>query len=145
MGNYLDVRNDPLFPFGFGLSYTTFHYGVPRLSGSAMTVDGSLTLTVNVKNTGRYDGAEVVQLYIRDVAATISRQVKELKGFERIFLKAGESRDVVFTIDSEMLWFLSNARFSSIPYCHVASSLATICTFSALDRGKRLKKLSWLM
>ena len=106
--NYIDVRNDPLYPFGYGLSYTTFEYGKPRLSGSTMNANGTLTLTVNVKNTGKYDADEVVQLYIRDVAASISRPVKELKGFERISLKAGESRDVNFTIDVDMLKFYNS-------------------------------------
>ena len=106
--NYIDVRNDPLYPFGYGLSYTTFEYGKPRLSGTTMNADGTLTLTVNVKNTGKYDADEVVQLYIRDLAASISRPVKELKGFERISLKAGESRDVNFTIDVDMLKFYNS-------------------------------------
>ena len=106
--NYIDVRNDPLYPFGYGLSYTTFEYGKPRLSGTTMNANGKFTLTVNVKNTGKYDADEVVQLYIRDVAATISRPVKELKGFERISLKAGESRDVNFTIDVDMLKFYNS-------------------------------------
>lgn len=106
--NYIDVRNDPLYPFGYGLSYTTFEYGKPRLSGITMNANGTLTLTVNVKNTGKYDADEVVQLYIRDIAASISRPVKELKGFERISLKAGESRDVNFTIDVDMLKFYNS-------------------------------------
>ena len=106
--NYIDVRNDPLYPFGYGLSYTTFEYGKPRLSSSTMNANGTLTLTVNVKNTGKYDADEVVQLYIRDVAASISRPVKELKGFERISLKSGESRDVNFTIDVDMLKFYNS-------------------------------------
>ena len=106
--NYIDVRNDPLYPFGYGLSYTTFEYGKPRLSGTTMNANGTLTLTVNVKNTGKYDADEVVQLYIHDVAASISRPVKELKGFERISLKAGESRDVNFTIDVDMLKFYNS-------------------------------------
>ena len=114
--NYIDVRNDPLYPFGYGLSYTTFEYGKPRLSGSTMNANGTLTLTVNVKNTGKYDADEVVQLYIRDVAASISRPVKELKGFERISLKAGESRDVNFTIDVDMLKFYnSDLQFVAEP------------------------------
>lgn len=106
--NYIDVRNDPLYPFGYGLSYTTFEYGKPRLSATKMSADGKLTLTVNVRNTGRYDADEVVQMYIHDLAATIARPVKELKGFERISLKAGESRDVVFTIDAEALKFYNS-------------------------------------
>ena len=114
--NYIDVRNDPLYPFGYGLSYTTFEYGKPRLSGSTMNANGTLTLTVNVKNTGKYDADEVVQLYIRDVVASISRPVKELKGFERISLKAGESRDVNFTIDVDMLKFYnSDLQFVAEP------------------------------
>ena len=114
--NYIDVRNDPLYPFGYGLSYTTFEYGKPRLSGTTMNANGTLTLTVNVKNTGKYDADEVVQLYIRDVAASISRPVKELKGFERISLKAGESRDVNFTIDVDMLKFYnSDLQFVAEP------------------------------
>ena len=114
--NYIDVRNDPLYPFGYGLSYTTFEYGKPRLSGTTMNANGTLTLTVNVKNTGKYDADEVVQLYIRDVAASISRPVKELKGFERISLKSGESRDVNFTIDVDMLKFYnSDLQFVAEP------------------------------
>ena len=114
--NYIDVLNDPLYPFGYGLSYTTFEYGKPRLSGTTMNANGTLTLTVNVKNTGKYDADEVVQLYIRDVAASISRPVKELKGFERISLKAGESRDVNFTIDVDMLKFYnSDLQFVAEP------------------------------
>lgn len=103
--NYLDVRNDPLYPFGYGLTYTTFEYGEPRLSAKTMTADGSLTLTVNVRNTGSREAIETVQLYIRDLVASVSRPVKELKGFERIALKAGESRDVTFTVTPDMLKF----------------------------------------
>ena len=106
--NYIDVRNDPLYPFGYGLSYTTFEYGKPRLNGTSMSAGGKLTLTVNVKNTGKYDADEVVQLYIHDLSASISRPVKELKGFERISLKAGESRDVSFDIDTDMLKFYNS-------------------------------------
>ena len=106
--NYLDVRNDPLYPFGYGLSYTTFEYGEPRLQTSALDSQSSsssslATVTVSVKNTGSVDADEVVQLYIRDLVARISRPVKELKAFERIHLKAGESRDVTFTVTRDML------------------------------------------
>ena len=114
---YYDTASKAVkYPFGFGLSYTTFEYGKPRLSGTTMNANGTLTLTVNVKNTGKYDADEVVQLYIRDVAASISRPVKELKGFERISLKAGESRDVNFTIDVDMLKFYnSDLQFVAEP------------------------------
>ena len=106
--NYLDVRNDPLYPFGYGLSYTTFEYGEPRLQTSTLDYQSSLssplaTVTVSVKNTGSVDADEVVQLYIRDLVARISRPVKELKAFDRIHLKAGESRDVTFAITRDML------------------------------------------
>ncbi len=102
--NYLDLRNDPLYPFGYGLSYTTFEYEQPRLSSDRMSVNGDeVTVSVRVTNTGNYDADEVVQLYIRDLVARISRPVKELKGFRRIHLAKGESRDVTFRITPEML------------------------------------------
>ena len=103
--NYLDVRNEPLYPFGYGLSYTTFAYSDIHLSSTEMSADGELTATVTVTNTGSRDGAEVVQLYIRDLVGSITRPVKELKGFEKIFLKAGESRKVSFSITPELLKF----------------------------------------
>lgn len=101
--NYLDVRNDPLYPFGYGLSYTTFKYSEPRLSADRMAVDGSVKVSVDVTNTGERDADEVVQLYIRDLVAKISRPVKELKGFSRVHIKAGETRTVEFTIVPDML------------------------------------------
>lgn len=103
--NYLDVSNEPLYPFGYGLSYTTFAYSDIHLSSTEMSADGELTATVTVTNTGSRDGAEVVQLYIRDLVGSITRPVKELKGFEKIFLKAGESRKVSFSITPELLKF----------------------------------------
>ena len=103
--NYLDVRNEPLYPFGYGLSYTKFEYGDVVLSSNQMTVDGAITASVAVKNTGRYDADEVVQLYIRDVVGSISRPVKELKGFQRIHLNAGESQTVTFEITPDLLKF----------------------------------------
>ena len=103
--NYLDVRNDPLYPFGYGLSYTTFHYSDVVLSAAQMGKDGEVEATVTVSNTGNRDADEVVQLYIQDVVASISRPVKELKGFQRVHLKAGESQKVTFTVTPDMLKF----------------------------------------
>ena len=99
--NYFDVRNDPLFPFGFGLSYTTFDYSDIRLNGRKASV--------TVTNTGDYDGVEIVQLYIHDVVASITRPVKELKGFQRIHLKKGESREVTFEIADDLLKFYNSS------------------------------------
>ena len=103
--NYLDVDNDPLYPFGYGLSYTNFQYSNITLSAPTMGQDGSVTAMVTVTNTGKYDGAEVVQLYIRDLVGSITRPVKELKGFDKIFLKAGKSKTVSFKITPELLRF----------------------------------------
>ena len=103
--NYLDVSNEPLYPFGYGLSYTTFAYSDIHLSSTEMSADGELTATVTVTNTGSRDGAEVVQLYIRDLVGSVTRPVKELNGFEKIFLTAGESRKVSFSITPDLLKF----------------------------------------
>ncbi len=114
--NYLDVPNTPLYPFGYGLGYTTFEYSPVRLSANTLTGDGSLTATVTVKNTGSREGTETVQLYIRDLVGSVSRPVKELKGFERITLAPGESRDVTFTVTPEMLKFYNfNLDFVNEP------------------------------
>ena len=101
--NYLDVRNDPAFPFGFGLSYTTFKYSAPRLSSATMSKTGSVKVSVSITNTGNRDAYEVAQLYIHDPVARISRPVKELKGFQRIHLNAGETKEVTFNLDAELL------------------------------------------
>ncbi len=106
--NYLDVPNDPLYPFGYGLSYTTFDYGQLALSSPILSRNGSITATVTVTNTGNCDGAEVVQLYVRDMVGSIARPVSELKDFKRIFLKAGETQTVTFTITADKLKFYDN-------------------------------------
>jgi beta-glucosidase len=107
--NYLDAPNEPLLPFGFGLSYTSFEYGKPLLSAPKLSRGKNISISVNVKNTGQVAGHEVVQMYIRDVVGSISRPVKELKGFERIYLLPGESKDVIFTIDENILKFYNEA------------------------------------
>lgn len=103
--NYLDVDNEPLYPFGFGLSYTQFTYSDVKLSASTMTGKGNITASVTVTNAGRFEGKEVVQLYIRDIVGSTTRPLKELKGFDKIALKAGESKTVTFKITPEMLKF----------------------------------------
>ncbi|HEY6914795.1 MAG TPA: glycoside hydrolase family 3 C-terminal domain-containing protein, partial [Paludibacter sp.] len=102
---YIDCPNDPLFPFGFGLSYSTFAYSDIKLSTSELTENGELKASVNVTNTGGKGGEEVVQCYVRDLVGSVTRPVKELKGFEKIALKVGESKVVTFTIKPEMLAF----------------------------------------
>lgn len=106
--NYIDQSNEPLYPFGYGLSYTTFRYGGLQLSAERMPEGGQLKVTVPVTNTGRYDGVEVVQLYLHDVYAEIARPVKELKAFQRIFLKKGETRKVEFVLDDEDLKYYNS-------------------------------------
>jgi beta-glucosidase len=95
----------PLFAFGHGLSYTIFEYSKPKLSSSVMKVTGTVTVSVDVKNTGSRNGAEVVQMYIRDDYSSVTRPVKELKGFKKIWLEPGQSQAVTFTIDPELLSF----------------------------------------
>lgn len=103
--NYIDALNSPLYPFGYGLSYTPFEYSDMTVSSTDLPADGSITASVTVTNKGDRDGDEIVQLYVRDLVGSISRPVKELKGFERISLRPGESRRVDFTITPEMLRF----------------------------------------
>lgn len=96
---------EPLFPFGFGLSYTTFEYGNIRISKTSLKSNGSVTVSVDVTNTGSVDGKETVQLYITDVNSTLDRPEKELKGFEKLVLKAGETKTAKFVIDESMLQY----------------------------------------
>lgn len=106
--NYLDMSNEPLYPFGYGLSYTNFSYGNLQLSSDVLSRNGELTVSVTVTNDGDFDGYEIVQMYLHDIYAEISRPVKELKGFERIFLKKGESREVKFVITEDDLRFYNS-------------------------------------
>lgn len=102
---YLDAGDTPLFPFGYGLSYTTFEYSNLKLASDMLTVGGELLVAVDLKNTGRYDGVEVVQLYIQDKVGSVTRPVKELKAFRRVALKAGESTVVSFSLPVSELAF----------------------------------------
>ena len=121
----------PLFPFGYGLSYTTFEYGKPTVDNAVMTADGSVTVRVRVKNTGAREGQEVVQLYVSDVKASLPRPVKELKGFQKVRLAPGEEKEVVFTLRKDALsffdadqhrWVAEPGKFEAI----VAASAADI-------------------
>lgn len=103
---YLDVPNDPLYPFGYGLSYTDFEYGEVSLDDSVIYMNDTLSVSVTVKNTGEHDGQEIVQLYVRDLVASVTRPVKELKGFQKIFLPAGEEETVHFSLTAEDLRFI---------------------------------------
>jgi beta-glucosidase len=102
---YLDIPNEPLFPFGYGLSYTQFEYSDLKLSADKLTPGGAIAATITVSNKGSVDGAEVVQLYIEDEVRSITPPAKELKAFRKLMLKAGESKQVEFRIDTEMLKF----------------------------------------
>lgn len=106
--NYLDVSNDPLYPFGYGLSYTTFSYGDIQLSSKNMRSGKQFTATVSITNTGKVAGEEVVQMYIRDLVASITRPVKELKGFLRVKLQPGETKTATFTITEDDLKFYNS-------------------------------------
>jgi beta-glucosidase len=103
--NYLDVSNEPVYPFGYGLGYSVFSYSDIQLSDTLLKGEQALKASVTVTNNGQYDGAEVVQLYIRDMAGSSTRPVKELKGFQKIMLKSGENKTVSFDITPEDLKF----------------------------------------
>lgn len=102
---HLDAGDKPLYPFGYGLSYTTFEYGQPVLSDSVMAQSGQITVTCQIKNTGKYDAYETVQLYTRDLVASLCQPVRQLKGFQKVWIKAGESATVTFTLTPADLAF----------------------------------------
>ena len=106
---YDDEYNSPLYPFGYGLSYTKFEYAELTLSAAVLARGGKLTARVKVKNMGSVDATETVQWYLHDVFASVVRPLKELKGYERIFLKAGEEREVFFEITEDMLKFYTDS------------------------------------
>ncbi|GGH10553.1 glycoside hydrolase family 3 N-terminal domain-containing protein [Paenibacillus segetis] len=114
VSQYLDMPNEPLYPFGYGLSYTTFEYNEATLSSTTMTEEQPLTIKVRVTNTGNRKGEELVQLYVRDLSGEVVRPVKELKAFRRIILEPGESQEVTFTLAEEQLrYHHSNLEFKS--------------------------------
>ena len=116
--NYLDSPNSPLFPFGYGLSYTRFSYGKLRVSTPTLHAKDNtpLTVTVMLHNSGGYDGEETVQLYIRDLVGSLTRPVRELKGFSKVFLKKGEQREVTFTVaPSDLAFWRADLTFGPEP------------------------------
>jgi len=113
---YLDVPNDPLYPFGYGLSYTSFSYRDLQLSSNQLKASETLNVSVIVSNTGNYDGEEVVQLYVQDLVGTVTRPVMELKGFKKIFLEAGASQTVTFKIaEADLRFYNINMQFVAEP------------------------------
>jgi len=137
--NYFDVRNEPLYPFGYGLSYTNFEYSNLKLDKTSINMDETITVSVDVKNTGNYNGKEVVQLYIRDLVGTVTRPVKELKNFQKIMIKKGETKTVTFTISAEDLKFYDyNLNFIAEPgdfevFVGTDSSTKLKTTFSLIE------------
>ncbi|OKS88309.1 beta-glucosidase BglX [Mucilaginibacter polytrichastri] len=113
---YLDIPNDPLYPFGYGLSYTNFSYTQPVVDKKAIKTTDKLNVSVTVSNTGNYDGEEVVQLYIRDVVGSVTRPMKQLRNFRKVFLRKGESKEIKFTLTNEDLKFYdANMKYTSEP------------------------------
>ena len=114
--HYIDEKNTPLYPFGYGLSYSKFEYSDMQLTSNSFAKNGKIEVSVNIKNTGKVTGKEVVQMYIRDLIGSITRPVKELKGFEMIELKPNETKKVVFLIDEKTIqYFTANAKWESEP------------------------------
>lgn len=116
VSNYLDIDNTPLFPFGYGLSYTTFEYSNPKINKTIISDNEAVTVSVDVKNTGDYDGEETVQLYLRDVVRSITPPKRTLKGFHKLMIKKGEKKTVTITLQPEDLKFYnSNLDFIAEP------------------------------
>lgn len=113
---YIDSPNDALYPFGFGLSYTTFTFSAPKLSAATIDRTGKLTVTVTVTNTGRRAGTEVAQLYVQDLFGSLTRPIKELKGFQHVELAAGQSREVTFTLTpADLAFFTARGKWEAEP------------------------------
>jgi beta-glucosidase len=112
--HYIDIENSPLYPFGYGLSYSKFEYSDLKLSNASFAKNGKITVSIKVKNTGKVAGKEVVQLYIRDLIGSVTRPVKELKGFEMIELNVNETKEVTFTIDEKTIqYFTANRKWEA--------------------------------
>ena len=136
--NYLDVSNDALYPFGYGLSYTNFTYGDLKLSSTSLKGNQTLTASVTVTNSGSLDGKEVVQLYVRDVVGSMTRPVKELKGFQKISLNAGETKTVTFNITTNDLKFYN----SNLKYDWEAGDF--VIMVGGNSRDVKSQKVNWV-
>jgi beta-glucosidase len=135
--NYLDVSNDPLYPFGYGLGYSAFEYGNLNLSQTNLKGNQTIKATITITNKGKYDGAEVVQLYIRDKVGSITRPVKELKGFQKIWIKAGETKTAQFNITTDDLKFYNNA----LKYDWESGEFDIM--IGANSRDVKIQKITW--
>ena len=114
--NYLDITNDPLYPFGYGLSYTTFEFAAPVMSKKEYKAGEPVVLTTSVTNTGQYTGKETVQLYLQDVVSSVTRPVIELCGIRQVELAPGETRKIEFTLsEQELGFFNSDKQFVTEP------------------------------
>ena len=134
---YADEKNTPLYPFGFGLSYTKYSYNEPKLSSKTFKQNEAVTVTVEVTNTGKINGEEIVQLYIRDKVSSATRPVKELKGYQRVALKSGETKIVSFTIDAESLAFYD----INMAYCVEPGEFIIMTGSSSNDKDLKLTTL----
>jgi beta-glucosidase len=141
--NYLDVSNEPVYPFGYGLGYSGFTYGDLKLSASSLKGNQTLTASTVVTNNGKYDGKEVVQLYIRDLVGTNTRPLKELKGFQKIELKAGETKTVSFTITTNDLkyYYQTNTGNNNLLYDWEAGDFEIM--IGGNSRDVKVAKVSW--
>jgi beta-glucosidase len=141
---YLDVANSPEFPFGFGLSYTTFAYSQPSLGSPTLAPEGTQRIHITVTNTGQRDGTEIAQLYVRDVLGSVTRPVRELKGFQKVVLKAGESREITFTLTPADLAFThADMTFAPEPgrfevFIGGDSEAPKVAEFEYIESGRRL-------
>ncbi|MGM0582812.1 MAG: fibronectin type III-like domain-contianing protein, partial [Bacteroidota bacterium] len=134
--HHTDVDNSPLYPFGYGLSYSSYEYGEIKLSKDVLSEDGSITASVSIKNTSETDGKEIVQLYIQDLVAEETPMVKSLKAFKKVEIKAGESEKVEFTITSDMLsYYKSDGNKVMEP----GAFNVFICEHSSVSNHKKIE------
>ncbi len=142
--NYLDVSNEPVYPFGYGLSYTNFTYSEIKLSNTSLKGNQTLTAAVTVTNTGKYDGKETVQLYLRDMVGSITRPVKELKGFQQVDIKTGETKTISFNITTADLKFYAphSANNADIKYDWEAGEFQIM--IGGNSRDVKMAKINWV-